>query len=243
MTLRHCSPVLPALAATQWTSPASPFEAGAPTFTAPPAWYTGGPEGKLPLPTSGAQGATYNCDGGRRRVLDQGAQSDHHRIYSDQHPHGGRCVPGRHPGNSQPGLYRPQSQPHPRGQSWRLAQDTSELGEHPDHICVGIEYRRTRRDWAIRVRRSERQRRHPARAPARQSDERLCTQHRRRLRHGHRVTARPTIMRPTTGPTCSSTRAKASSAITPPPNPSARAESQRRAHRRRGDELHRAGCQ
>ncbi len=37
------------------------FEAGAPTFTAPPAWYTGGPEGKLPLPTSGALGATYNA--------------------------------------------------------------------------------------------------------------------------------------------------------------------------------------
>jgi hypothetical protein len=35
------------------------FETGAPTFATPPAWYTGGPEGKLPLPTSGAASAAY----------------------------------------------------------------------------------------------------------------------------------------------------------------------------------------
>jgi hypothetical protein len=35
------------------------FEASAPTFKAPPSWYTGGPEGKLPLPTSGAQTNNY----------------------------------------------------------------------------------------------------------------------------------------------------------------------------------------
>ncbi len=40
------------------------FEAGAPTFTTPPAWYTGGPEGKLPLPTSGAAGAAYSATDG-----------------------------------------------------------------------------------------------------------------------------------------------------------------------------------
>ena len=38
-------------------------ETGAPNVTFP-AWYTGGPEGKLPLPTSGAAGAVYSATDG-----------------------------------------------------------------------------------------------------------------------------------------------------------------------------------